>query len=159
MADFKPSVFASEVPLGPMEPLLHGVGRDLENGGDVTRRKLFPRHKSEHLRVGTVQACSRVEDKSVLELIHQRFVRGARWNTRGGHQTSMESSSTRGTAPLVTDLAVRDPVKPDQRRIPRRNSIEPTPHRDEHLCHGIVNEVTRQPSTAEGADRSEVTAV
>jgi hypothetical protein len=53
----------------------------------------------------------------------------------------MESSPTRRTAPLVTDLSVRDPVEPDQGRIPSRNTIEAAPRGDEHLRDRIVDEI------------------
>ena len=70
-----------------------------------------------------------------------------------------ETSSTRGAAPLVTDHPVRHAVQPHQCLVPDGHIGEATPRRQKRLGNRIIDELTRQPSTAVVTDRTEEAAI
>ena len=142
-----------------MEPLVDSIRRDIEHGGDVGGCELFPRRKAEHLGVLVVQLCRRREDELAFEPIDDRLLRAARRTTDQRRQATLESLPTCRAAPLVADFKVRDAVEPDQGRISRGNAVETTPGGEEHFRHRIVDEVARQPPTAEIPDWDETAAV
>ena len=120
--------------------------------------QLLPCREAEHLGVGVTEAraAARTSRESSSSSTDSS---AATRPPRDRPQPDLEPAPARRAPPLVTDHPVRDAVEPDQCVVPGGDFVEATPRRQERLGHGVIDEIIRQTSAAEVADRSVVAPV